>query len=78
MAEMTNMLDIAGGVVIGGLVLGCLYIGLMWTFLPTETSGDEGGRLIGIIMVFIAAGFSVWLVLIRTGIISALLSLYGL
>ena len=74
MAEMTNMLDIAGGVVIGGLVLGWLYIGLMWTFLPTKTPSDTGGQLIGMLMVLIAAGFLVWLVFIRTGIISAWLS----
>ena len=66
MGEMTNMLDIAGGVVIGGIVLGCLYFGLMWTFLPTEGPIDRTGRLFGILIVFIAAGFSVWLVFIRT------------
>ncbi len=78
MAEMTNMLDIAGGVVMGGIVLGSLYIGLFWTFLPAKDSVDKVGQLFGIFIIFIAVGISVWLVFIRTGIISAWLSYFNL
>ena len=66
---MTQILDIASGIVVAAIMLGFLSLGMKLIFWQSD-SDSEGIRALGWVVLAVALSATFWLVFVRTGAVA--------